>query len=287
RLMVNGKITSLKIRSMVGLIPLLACEVLENEVIDKLPGFKKRLVWFVEHRADLARFISYVEKKHRAGRGLLAVPSREKLIRVLRVTLDEKEFLSPYGLRSLSAYHRDHPTTCNLNGQEFEAHYAPGEGDTDLFGGNSNWRGPIWFPLNYLIIEALEKYHHYYGEGMKVEFPTGSKRMLNLQEVAHELSSRLASIFRTDPAIGRRPYQGENRPFAQRPEWRDLIFFHEYFHGDTGRGLGASHQTGWTALVARLLENLARTPHEQDVNQHAADATAEKPRERDTARAET
>src|SRR5438132_1110917 len=260
---------------MIGLIPLLACEVLEDEVIDRLPGFKKRLVWFVEHRADLARFISYVEHKHRAGRGLLAVPSREKLARVLKVVLDEKEFLSPYGLRSMSAYHREHPSKCVINGKEFEAHYAPGEGDTDLFGGNSNWRGPVWFPINYLLIEALEKYHHYYGDGLKVEFPTGSKRLLNLQEVAHELSRCMTNLFLVDPRTGRRPYENPKRPFAQRDDWRDLILFHEYFHGDTGRGLGASHQTGWTALVARMLENLARTQHEQDVKQHAPGATPE------------
>src|SRR6185436_7160511 len=149
-------------------------------------------------------FISYMEHVEHEGRGLLAVPSREKLVRVLRVMLDEQEFLSPFGVRSMSAQHREHPYTCDVKGQHFEAHYAPGEGDTDLFGGNSNWRGPIWFPINYLLIEVLEKYHHYYGEGMKVEFPTGSKRLLNLQQVAHELSCRMASLFQVDPRTGRR-----------------------------------------------------------------------------------
>jgi hypothetical protein len=270
---VDGSTISLKVRSMVGLSPLLACEVLEDAVIDKLPGFKKRMMWFIEHRADLARFISYLEGGERPGRRLLAVPSRDKLLRVVRVMLDEKEFLSPHGLRSMSAVHREHPCVIKLNGREFQTHYAPGESDTDLFGGNSNWRGPVWFPLNYLLIESLEKYHHYYGDSFQVECPAGSGQMLNLQQVSHELSRRLVSLFCPDSQTGRRPYENDNRPFAQKSDWRDLILFHEFFDGDTGRGLGSSHQTGWTALVAHLLEHLARgTP---DVNEHAADTTKE------------
>jgi hypothetical protein len=256
RLDTGHKTTWLKVRSMVGLIPLLACEVLEDEVIDKLPGFKKRMMWFLEHRQDLAKFISYLEPGKQPGRRLLAVPSREKLLRVLGVMLDEKEFLSPFGLRSLSAIHREKPFHYSFNGQKLETHYAPGESDTELFGGNSNWRGPIWFPLNYLLVEALEKYHHFYGDDVRV----GS---MNLKGVAQDLSKRLSGLFLTDPATGKRPYEGDARPFAQKPEWRDLPLFHEYFHGDTGRGLGASHQTGWTALVARLLENAAGSGHQR------------------------
>jgi len=233
------------------------------------------LVWFVEHRADLARHISYVEKKHHAGRGLLAVPSQDKLRRVLKLMLDENEFLSPHGLRSMSAYHRDHPCLAEIRGKKFEAHYTPGEGDTDLFGGNSNWRGPVWFPLNYLLLEALEKYHHYYGDDFQIEMPSGSGRQMNLQQVAHELSRRLVSLFLNDPKLGRRPYEGHDRRYRRGDDWKDLILFHEYFHGDTGRGCGATHQTGWTALVVRMLENRARTPHEQAAN-HAADPAPSK-----------
>jgi hypothetical protein len=259
-------------RSMVGLIPLIAVEVLSDGCIENLPGFTKRMNWFLEHRKDLARFISYMEGGEHPGRRLLAVPSREKLLRVLQRMLDEKEFLSPHGLRSLSAAHRnDNHVTCILDGKHFEAHYVPGESDTNLFGGNSNWRGPVWFPLNYLIIEALEKYHHFYGDTLQVEFPSGSGRKMNLQEVAQELARRLVSLFLINKKTGHRPYENENRPFATRADWRDLILFHEYFHGDTGRGLGASHQTGWTALVVRLLENLARTPAEQDRNHDHAE----------------
>jgi hypothetical protein len=253
----DGTSRRLKVRSMVGLIPLLACEVLEDTVIDRLPAFKKRLVWFVEHRQDLARHISYFEHHHGHGRGLLAVPSRDKLQRVLQVMLDENEFLSPFGLRSLSKVHGEHPFLFEMNGRKFEAHYSPGESGTDLFGGNSNWRGPIWFPLNFLLIEVLEKYFHFYHEEFQIEFPTGSGKMMDLKSISKELERRLTALFLTDPKSGCRPYENENRPFAQRPDWKDLVLFHEYFHGETGRGLGASHQTGWTALVVRMLENLS------------------------------
>ncbi len=171
--------------------------------------------------------------------------------------LDEKEFLSPYGLRSVSRVHKDHPYVFEADGESLRVDYMPGESTMGLFGGNSNWRGPVWFPVNYLLIEALERYHHFYGDQLRVECPTGSGRRMTLKEVAHELNGRLARLFLPD-ANGRRPCHGEDERFAKDPHWRDLLLFHEYFHGDTGRGLGASHQTGWTALAARCLEDMAR-----------------------------
>jgi len=260
QLHMEGRTIPLKVRSLVGLIPLLAVEILDDDVIQRLPGFKKRLHWFLEHRPDLNRQISYCPLLD-GGEGhshrLLAIPSRDRLERVLRYLLDEEEFLSPYGIRSLSRYHRDRPYTFRVNGEEYRVDYQPGESTTGLFGGNSNWRGPIWFPINYLLIEALERYHHFYGDGLRVECPTGSGRWMNLKEVADDLSARLARIFLPD-AHGGRPWHGNDRRYAEDPHWQGLVLFHEYFHGDTGLGLGASHQTGWTALAARALEELAR-----------------------------
>ncbi|MGE3527761.1 MAG: hypothetical protein AB7I33_17720, partial [Gemmatimonadales bacterium] len=191
------------------------------------------------------------------GYQLLAIPSRERLERVLQYVLDENEFLSPYGVRSVSRFHRDHPYIFRANGEEFRVDYVPGESDTGLFGGNSNWRGPIWFPLNYLLIEALERYDRFYGDTLTVEFPTGSGRRLRLAEVARELQGRLASIFLPD-GMGRRPCHGDEQRYARDPYWKDLVLFNEYFHGETGRGVGASHQTGWTSLVARCVQDIAR-----------------------------
>ncbi|MDZ4858250.1 MAG: glucosidase [Candidatus Hydrogenedentes bacterium] len=257
-----GRAIPLKVRSLVGVIPLFAVELLEKEVIDQLPGFAKRMNWFLENRKDLARHISYMAEdghgvdrhKHR----LLAIPSRERLERVLKILLDEDEFLAPHGIRALSRVHKDHPYVINVDGEEYRVAYAPGESDTGLFGGNSNWRGPIWFPLNYLLVEALERYHHFYGEDLKVECPTGSGQMMNLQQVANELAMRLTSLFA--PADnGRRPCHGDETRYATDPHWKELVLFYEYFHGDTGRGMGASHQTGWTALAARLL-NMTASP---------------------------
>jgi len=248
----------LKIRSMVGLLPLIAVTVLEQRTLDELPGFKKRFDWFLANRRDLARHISFTEAdccpSHHHW--LLAIPSKERLVRVLRYMLDETEFLSPFGIRSLSKHHQDHPYVFHAGGQDFHVQYVPGEGTSNLFGGNSNWRGPIWFPVNYLIIEALERYHHYYGENLKVECPTGSGRLCTLQEVADELARRLTSLFLPD-ANGRRPCHRASGTQPKDPAYNDLLLFHEYFDGETGRGLGASHQTGWTALVTRLLENQA------------------------------
>jgi hypothetical protein len=187
---------------------------------------------------------------------LLAIPSRDRLLRVLRYLLDENEFLSPYGIRSLSRTYRDRPYTFSLAGTSTIVEYVPGESNTGLFGGNSNWRGPVWFPVNYLLIEALERYHHFYGDSLQVECPTGSGEMMNLEQVAEEIARRLASLFLPDTS-GRRPCHGDDRRFAEDPHWRDLVLFYEYFHGETGRGCGASHQTGWTALATRCLETVA------------------------------
>jgi hypothetical protein len=260
QLLVDGNVFPLKVRSMVGLIPILAVEVLDDALIQKLPGFKKRMDWFLQYRPDLNALSSYYcgsDAGGAGGRRLLAIPSRDRLRRLLRYVLDENEFLSPYGIRSVSRIHREHPYVFHLNGNEYRVEYEPGESTTGLFGGNSNWRGPIWFPLNYLLIEALERYHHFYRNSFTVEFPTGSGRLLNLKQVANELSIRMCRLFEAGPD-GRRPCNGEESPYSQDPFWKDLILFHEYFHGETGRGLGASHQTGWTSLVIRLLENIAK-----------------------------
>ena len=255
---VDGQHLPIRLRSMVGLIPLLACEVLEQDVIDRLPGFAKRLGWFLDHRADLMGLISCTGSGPRGGgaRRLLAIPSRERLLRVLRVLLDEGEFLSPFGIRSLSRAYRDHPFAFTLAGETHTVAYAPGESDSAMFGGNSNWRGPVWFPVNFLLIEALERYHHFYGDTVRVECPTGSGNLVTLAQAAAEVERRLVSLFVPD-AAGRRPCHGGDPRFAADPHWRDLVLFYEYFHAETGRGCGASHQTGWTALVTHCLETLA------------------------------
>jgi hypothetical protein len=190
-------------------------------------------------------------------RHMLAIPSEPRLRRILGYLLDEREFLSPYGIRSLSKYHAEHPFVFNVDGREYRVEYVPGESDSGLFGGNSNWRGPVWFPTNYLIVEALERYHHFYGEMLRVEFPTGSGELMNLQEVANELRHRLVRLFLRDPE-GRRPIYGSDRRFSEDPHWRDLVLFHEFFHAESGRGCGADHQTGWTALIARMLTDRGR-----------------------------
>jgi Mannosylglycerate hydrolase MGH1-like glycoside hydrolase domain len=254
QLMLGGQPTRLKIRSLVGIIPLFAVEILEADRLRRLPGFTKRMNWFLEHRKDLARHISYLvagEIDHHAHR-LLAIPSRERLERTLHYVLDENEFLSPFGVRSVSRIHLTRPYVLRVNGDEYRVTYVPGESDTSLFGGNSNWRGPVWFPVNFLLVEALERYHHFYGETFKVECPVGSGNMITLAQAADELRRRLASTFLPDEK-GRRPCHGDDPRFASDPAWRDLLLFHEYFHGETGRGLGASHQTGWTALAIPLL----------------------------------
>ena len=255
----DGAHIPLKVRSMVGLIPLFACEILEEETIAALPGFSKRMNWFLTNRPDLSHHITTrtdsigdeVVHAHR----LLSIPSRARLERVLRYLLDESEFLSPYGIRSVSKVHERAPYVFRVGAEEFRVGYDPAESSSGLFGGNSNWRGPVWFPLNYLLIEALERYAHFYGDAFTVECPVGSGTMLTLDEVAHELSMRLAKLFL--PAQGgHRPVHGGEARYATEEAWSDLVLFYEYFHGDTGRGVGASHQTGWTALVTRCLETV-------------------------------
>jgi hypothetical protein len=249
----NGSATPLRVRSMVGLLPLIAVEVLEDRVIDRLPAFKKRMHWFLDNRRDLAAQVTFGEGAAK-GQALLAIPTRERLVRVLAYMLDETEFLSPFGLRSVSRVHERAPYRFFHGGQEFRVDYAPGESTTGLFGGNSNWRGPIWFPVNYLLIEALERYGHFYGNTLTVECPRGSGKQLTLSEAAREIAHRLAGIFRCN-GNGCRPAHGDDDRYAHDPHFRDLVLFHEYFHADTGRGIGATHQTGWTALVIRFLED--------------------------------
>jgi hypothetical protein len=249
----NGEEHFMKIRSMVGLIPLFAVETLEPEIVDRLPGFKRRMQWFMDNHADVPEHIESTERSARGVRRLLSLVSRKQLKRVLERMLDETEFLSPYGVRALSRYHLDHPYEVAVNGQVNRVQYEPAESTTGLFGGNSNWRGPIWFPVNYLLIESLQKFHHYYGEDFKVECPSHSGLESDLWQVAAEISRRLMrTCLRGDD--GRRPVYGGTEIFQHDPHWKDLILFYEYFHGDNGAGLGASHQTGWTGLVAKLIE---------------------------------
>jgi mannosylglycerate hydrolase MGH1-like protein len=259
QLHVNDQHRALRVRSLVGLMPLIAAEVLDEGMFENLKGFRKRMNWFLENRRDVTNQIACMQprKGEQHVQRLLAIPTRDRLERVLRYLLDESEFLSPHGIRSVSRAHHEHPYELDVNGEIYRVDYVPAEGNSGLFGGNSNWRGPVWFPINYLVLEALERYHHFYGNDLKVECPVGSGRMLNLQEVAWELESRLAGLFLPD-ASGRRPCHGEDSRFATDPHWKDLVLFHEYFHGDNGRGVGASHQTGWTALVLRCIEDQAR-----------------------------
>lgn len=254
QLLLDGKSFPLRLRSLVGIIPLFAVEFIDESRLDCLPGFAKRTRWFLDNRKDLSSQISYMtEGKSKSGRRLLAIPSKERLERVLRYVFDEREFLSPYGVRSLSRIYEEKPFVMQAGGQEYRVNYVPGESDSGLFGGNSNWRGPIWFPTNFLLIEALERYHHFYGDSFTIEFPTGSGRKVTLQVAAHELAARLVKLF-LPGAGGARACHGVGPADGHDS---DKILFHEYFHAETGQGLGASHQTGWTALVARLIEDFA------------------------------
>jgi hypothetical protein len=238
---------------MVGLIPLFAVEVLDEEIFQKMPEFTERLDWFLQNRPDLANLISRWGDRGKNQRHLLSLLRGHRMKRLLKRMLDEKEFLSPYGVRALSRHHLDNPYVLHANGSQFSVRYQPGESDSYLFGGNSNWRGPVWFPVNYLIIESLQRFHHYYGDDFKVEHPTGSGNMLTLREIASELSQRLIKMFKTN-AEGKRPMYGDTELFQTNPEFKNHLLFYEYFDGDSGRGLGANHQTGWTGLVAKLIQ---------------------------------
>ncbi len=253
----NGKHSKLKIRSMVGLIPLLAVEVLEPELLKQLPEFNVRLKWFLKYRPDLASLVSHWNVKGKGERHLLSLLRGHRMKMLLKRMLDETEFLSDYGVRSLSKYHKENPYVLKLNGNQYEVKYLPAESDSGMFGGNSNWRGPVWFPVNFLLIEALQRFHHYFGDDFKVEYPAKSANYLTINEIANELSKRLIKIFLKDDN-GNRPVFGKNKLFQKDPDFKNYILFYEYFNGDTGEGLGASHQTGWTALIAKLLQPRAK-----------------------------
>jgi hypothetical protein len=255
----EGRQLKLKVRSMVGLIPLFAVETLEPEILEQLPDFKRRLEWFLKYRPELAALVSNWDVEGRGRRRLLSLLRGRRMKQLLRRMLDESEFLSDHGVRALSRVHAEQPYVLPLNGHSLSVSYQPGESDSGLFGGNSNWRGPVWFPVNYLLIESLQKFHHYYGDDFRVECPTGSGRYLTLEEAADELSRRLARLFLrgTD---GRRPVFGDHARLQSDPNFRDHLLFYEYFHGDDGRGVGASHQTGWTGLIAKLLMPRRRDP---------------------------
>jgi len=249
----SGEKRPMKVRSLVGLIPLLAVETLEPNVVDRLTGFKRRMAWFIGNRPEFREHVQGLGQGGDGERQLLSIVTRQQLPRVLRFMLDEREFLSPFGVRAVSQHHRDHPYVLSVNGHEHRVDYEPAESSIGLFGGNSNWRGPVWFPLNYLLIESLQKFHHFYGDNFTIICPTGSDRAMTLGGVATELSRRLTRIFLRD-SQGRRAVYGGTEKFQRDPHWRDLVLFYEYFHGDNGAGIGASHQTGWTGLVAKLLQ---------------------------------
>ncbi|EMI16954.1 hypothetical protein RMSM_06128 [Rhodopirellula maiorica SM1] len=263
-LYVDGKSIPIRVRSLVGLLPLMTGVILEEPIIEKLPGFKRRMLWFLRNRNDLSQHMTYMEREDaKLGKPcnrLLAIPSEDRFRHLITVMLDENEFLSPFGIRSLSAAHRDQPFVFDFGGQHHEVRYLPGESDSGMFGGNSNWRGPIWFPTNFLLIQALKRYYVFYGDDFKVECPTGSGVMMTLMEVARELERRLISIFEVDDN-GARPSHGKVQQYADDPAWKDLVLFYEYFHADEGTGLGASHQTGWTALIATILRSHGAAAH--------------------------
>jgi hypothetical protein len=245
-------------RTMVGFVPLFGASTVPADTFDRYPGFQRRRRWFIEHRPDLVKSVEPMVVPGPNKNVIMGLVRRDQLQRMLARMLDENEFLSPYGVRAVSRYHRDHPFVMNLDGQEYRLDYEPGESMTGLFGGNSNWRGPIWMPVNVLILYALKQYHRYYGDTFQVECPTGSGRLMNLDQVSRELARRLTRLFLRDEQ-GRRAVFGSYRLFNEDPCWRDLIPFHEYFHGDTGRGCGASHQTGWTGLIAQVLMALGES----------------------------
>ncbi|MBZ5507510.1 MAG: glucosidase [Acidobacteriia bacterium] len=252
----DGACVPLRMRSMVGLIPLYAVQTMEPDLLESMLEFKLRLEWFVDNRPDLTANMACMETAGHKRRRLFSIVDRAQLQRILAVMLHEDEFFSPHGIRALSRYHKQHPYMLDVAGVNHQVDYEPAESTTGLFGGNSNWRGPVWFPVNFLLVQALRRFHEYYHDTFRVECPTGSGRLMNLDEVADELSRRLVSTFLRDEQ-GRRPVFGANEKFHSDPHWRDYVPFHEYFHGDTGAGVGASHQTGWTALVTRMIDELS------------------------------
>ncbi len=267
-LYVDGQSIPIRVRSLVGLFPLMTGVILEERIIGKLPGFKRRMQWFLESRPDLSQHMTYMEGEGpddgSVTRRLLAIPSEDRFRKLLSVMLDESEFLAPFGIRSMSAFHKDNPLAFEFGGQLHEVHYVPGESESGMFGGNSNWRGPIWFPMNYLIIQALKRYHAFYGDTFTVECPTGSGNQMTLMQVAREIESRCISLFECDER-GIRPAHGDAASggppqYKDDPAWKDLVLFYEYFNADNGKGLGASHQTGWTALVASMIRSQADVP---------------------------
>ena len=243
----------LRARSLVGLIPLFAVEVLDPSLLERLPQFRRRLEWFLEYRPDLAKLISHFEVPGVGRRRLLSLLRGHRMKCLIRRMADEAEFLSPYGVRSMSRAHLDDPFRFHHAGTEYVVRYSSAESDSRLFGGNSNWRGPVWLPVNYLLIESLQRFHYYYGDDFRVEFPTGSGRELTLDQVAEEIGARVVRLFLRDEH-GKRPIYGDDTSLHTGPFFRDLLEFHEYFDGDNGRGVGASHQTGWTGLVAKLIQ---------------------------------
>jgi hypothetical protein len=252
----DGRAQRVKVRSVVGLLPLCAATVFEGELRDTQPEMFHQLQRFLDGHPELTAFIHDPAKPGYAGRRLAAVLNEEKLRRVLTRMLDEREFLSHFGIRSVSRFHAGHPYTLRMGNEQDYVTYLPAESDSGMFGGNSNWRGPIWMPINGLIIRGLLQYYQYYGNDFLIECPTGSGRRMNLYQVAQEIGRRLSTIFLRDDR-GRRPLYGGTRMFQHDPHWRDLILFFEYFHGDNGAGLGASHQTGWTGIIARIMQFFA------------------------------
>jgi hypothetical protein len=248
----DGRRIPLRVRSMVGLLPLAASAILEDRQLDDLPEFTKRMEWFREHRPHYARGLTGAHRADHHDDLLLSIVKPEQLEPLLVRMLDETEFLSPHGLRALSARHREEPFVLDVDGAKFAVDYEPGESESGLFGGNSNWRGPIWMPVNYLVVGSLRRLADFYGDATLIEYPTGSGEKLTLHQVADDLVARLVSLFTRGPD-GRRPVFGDEELFQSSPAWRDQVWFFEYFHGDTGKGLGASHQTGWTGLVADLI----------------------------------
>jgi hypothetical protein len=245
--------TKLKVRSIVGLIPLFAVEIIDEELLNAMPQFARRAWWLVTNRPHLAHLVSRWQEPGKGARHLLSLMRRSRLKALLRRMLDESEFLSDYGIRALSRYHDEHPYVYRAGKTDFVVQYLPGESDSGMFGGNSNWRGPVWFPINFLIVESLQRFYSYYGDSFKIEYPTGSGTLMTLMEVADALAGRLNKLLLKDEN-GRRPAFGNSELLQTDPHFKDYLLFHEYFHGDDGHGLGASHQTGWTGLIAKLLQ---------------------------------